>query len=151
MTHLKAYALAILMGAGPAFAELQPEQFYFVVSTVPAPDELNAFQGPVGGNRYLSVTGALANQMSEQCQADVFVFYTNLMSDEDTPWAPDYLFAYIGGYEDRERVLEEARASSCFDDGYLKKGAAFMPERIFICATGEGLEDIQDDEYCEGY
>ncbi|MEO1562483.1 MAG: hypothetical protein AAFR98_03530 [Pseudomonadota bacterium] len=143
-----------LVAYGPSFiqAEQLPEQYYFIVSSISAPDDLLEFEGTIGGLKFLNLTGKISEQETQRCGVDVLVYYTNMMGASEDPWAADLLFAYIGGYEDRERVLEEARQSNCFDSGYLKRGAAFVPERMFQCATGEGLDDGVDPvAYCEGY
>ena len=128
-----------------------PEQYYFIVAAKEAPQDLLEFEGVIGGRKFLSLTGEYAREESERCGADVFVYYTNMMGESEADWTPDLLFAYIGGYEDRAKVIEEARQSRCFSEGYLKRGAAVMPSKLFICATGEGLEELDEGGACEGY
>lgn len=141
----------ILATGGPLKAELMPELYYFIVANREAPEDLISFEGTIGGKKFLALTGELAAEESARCGADVFVHFSNLMGESESEWSEGWLFAYIGGYEDREAVLEEASQSSCFGDGYLKRGAAIMPSKMFICATGEGIEEIGGAEACEGY
>ena len=144
-------SLAILSHAKSATAELLPEQYYFIVANYPAPQDLLEFEGTIGGKKFLALTGQIAEEESKRCNADVFVHYSNMMGNSEAEWAEGWLFAYIGGYDDRQDVLDEASQSACFGSGYLKRGAAIMPSKLFICATGEGLEEIGGEAACEGY
>ena len=145
------FTLGCTVFAPSAYAELMPEQYYFIVANYPAPDDLLEFEGTIGGKKFLGITGEIASEESQRCNADVFVYFSNMMGESESEWSEGWLFAYIGGYEERDKVLEEASASTCFDGGYLKRGAAIIPNKIFVCATGEGIEDIGGEEACEGY
>ena len=146
------FSAALIASGHSVVAEQMPEQFFFIVASYAAPQELIDFEGTIGGMEYLNVTGDIAQRESERCGADVFVHYTNLMTASESDWTPNLLFAYIGGYESREAVLNEAEASKCFETGYLKRGAPFIPTRIYQCATGDGIDESIDREaFCAGY
>ena len=127
--------ITALMAAPFAQAGDSLEGYFYVVgsipSTVPAKD-MTDFAAP----EFRDTIAALSNEWSAKCEVPVEVWHTNLMFNEDTPWTPDYWFAYIAVGSSKAKAIGAAPTTDCMSGSYIKYGLMGIPTTYQICAAG---------------
>lgn len=132
--------LAPIAQAGDYF-----EGYFYIVGSVPATisaTEMVDFAAP----EFHNTVAALQKEWSKKCEVPVSIWHTNLMDNKDTPWTPEFWFAYITVTDTEAEAYAAAPATGCTSESYVKFGSMVIPTPYQICAGGpEFYPDIYDD------
>ncbi len=141
------YVLPILMLTGTAHAGEAVGGYMFIVgaipSTIPAQTEVDFMRKP-----FRSRVGELSAAWSAECEANVFAWHSNLISNEDGPFAPDMWIGILAMEPTKEELLAALPDSACIADGYITQGIVVYPSSYQYCAFNEGTPDY-DAENCD--
>jgi len=130
----KAAALCLL--AGSAQAGEAYEGYYYIVGAV-ASDIPAQSQDDFASKAFRSRVSELSEMWSAECGANVFAWHTNLMSNTDAPFAPDFWIGILA-MEPTEAALAAALPeSSCAQLGYVASGVMVFPTAYQYCASGD--------------
>jgi len=137
----------ILMLTSAAQAGEAVGGYMFIVGAIPsaiaAETETDFMRKP-----FRTRVGELSAVWSAECGADVFAWHSNLISNEDGPFAPDMWIGILAMEPTKEALMAAMPESACVADGYITQGIVVYPSSYQYCAFNEGTPDY-DAENCD--
>ena len=136
---LKIVLPALVLGSAAQAGDMV-EGYMFIVgaiaSEIPAETEVDFMRKP-----FRSRVGALSAAWTAECGANVFAWHTNLISNEDRPFAPDMWVGILAMEPTKEALLAALPESACIANGYIAQGKVVYPSAYQYCAFNEGTPD----------
>lgn len=139
----KSLTLILTLTAGIAQAGDMIEGTFLVIGSTPSTLRVVEMTD-VATPEFRDTIQTLSDDWSEQCGVPVDVWHTNLMHSEQTPWTPDYWFAYIAFEETERDVYKNAPATGCISESTAKHGQMVIPTLYQICAQPDAYPDIYE-------
>lgn len=114
--------------------------YFYIVGAIPATVPAQK-QADFARKAFRDRVGVLSAEWTAECGANVFAWYTNLMTGDDVPFAPDMWVGILASGATLAEMEADMPESPCAAQGVIRKGSMVYPSAYQYCAFNENTPE----------